>query len=131
MNRRVLEYLPLRSLQLHWFSRCIRRSHACLPRLPATKVASTRQDGWIQNRVRLVPIYSSGSSDNLQDMFSALCHVNADISAVPKIVKVNPAGKPYSEQIARVVLLFGLTELKAQLCWDQNVRLLQHRLRII
>jgi hypothetical protein len=55
-------------------------------------------------------------------MFSTLCRVNADVSAVPKVIKINPEGEQYSEQIARIVLLFGLTELKAQLCWDQDVR---------
>ena len=58
---------------------------------------------------------------DFQDMFSTLCHIEADISAVPKVIKRNKSGVLYFEQLARVVLLFGSTELKAQLCWDQDV----------
>ncbi|OSX61860.1 hypothetical protein POSPLADRAFT_1144067 [Postia placenta MAD-698-R-SB12] len=56
------------------------------------------------------------------EMFSTLCTVHADTSRVQKVKKKGPKG-PYFTQTYRVVLLCGLTELKAQISWIENVSL--------
>ncbi|EED83543.1 predicted protein [Postia placenta Mad-698-R] len=55
------------------------------------------------------------------EMFSTLCTVHADTSRVQKVKKKGPKG-PYFTQTYRVVLLCGLTELKAQISWIENGR---------
>jgi hypothetical protein len=51
-----------------------------------------------------------------------VCTVDADTSGVTKKSFVNDKGGKYYEQDVDVILLFGLTELKAQLVWkDSNV----------
>lgn len=55
------------------------------------------------------------------DMFSTLCTVYADTSRVQKVRQKGPNG-PYFTQQFRVVLLCGLTELKAQISWIENGR---------
>ena len=49
-----------------------------------------------------------------------LCKVSADTSGVPKKQMTSSQGTYYSQDFS-VKLLFGLTELKAQLCWMENV----------
>jgi len=56
------------------------------------------------------------------DQYSRLCTIKADISHLPKTPKINPSGGTYYRIDYSVILLFGLTELKAQLCWNENVR---------
>jgi len=56
------------------------------------------------------------------DQYSRLCTIKADISHLPKTPKKNPSGGTYYRIDYSVILLFGLTELKAQLCWNENVR---------
>ncbi|KAF9783709.1 hypothetical protein BJ322DRAFT_1066702 [Thelephora terrestris] len=51
--------------------------------------------------------------------FFNLCTVSADTSRVPKPKITNPRGSHY-EVYYEVALLFGLTELKAQLVWTEN-----------
>lgn len=60
------------------------------------------------------------SSDKLTDMFSTLCTIHADVSQVPKVSRVGLRGI-YYRQSFKVILLFGLAELKAQLSWNDNV----------
>ncbi|KAH9933537.1 hypothetical protein B0H21DRAFT_83076 [Amylocystis lapponica] len=60
-------------------------------------------------------------TDTEQHMFSTLCHVSADSSGVPINTCKGPKGTYYTQNFD-VVLSFGLTELKAQLCWIENVR---------
>ena len=52
-----------------------------------------------------------------KDRFETLCHVSADISAAPSTPKVGKSGKPCYSRKYDVVLLVGLTELKAQIRW--------------
>ena len=60
---------------------------------------------------------------NPKDRFETLCHVVADISGAPYIRKIGTSGKLCYIQAYRVVLMVGLTELKAQIRWlDSNVR---------
>jgi hypothetical protein len=55
-------------------------------------------------------------------MFVEVCQVEADISSLPRTAMHGVFHQLFFEQDLRVVLLFGLTELKAQICWDQDVR---------
>jgi len=43
------------------------------------------------------------------------------MSNLPKIPQISPFGETYYKQEVSVVLLFGLTELQAQLLWIENV----------
>jgi hypothetical protein len=58
------------------------------------------------------------------ESFSDLCIVNADISALktsiqPRTNQIN--GKDYYVFAFDIVILFGLTEIKAQIAWMENV----------
>jgi hypothetical protein len=57
---------------------------------------------------------------------SHLCSVTADTSRIPKTMtaRLSTSGNVYYQQQFSIVLLFGLTELKAQLRWMENVRIL-------
>ncbi|KAF8333721.1 hypothetical protein F5887DRAFT_893234 [Amanita rubescens] len=62
--------------------------------------------------------------DQAPDFFPDLCTVSADISqfkkfAYPRTNRTN--GEKYYEWNFDVILLFGLTELKAQVAWMENV----------
>lgn len=54
-------------------------------------------------------------------MFTELCTVEADTSRVPKIPRQGPNGDYYVLDYD-IVMSFGLTELKAQICWIENAR---------
>ncbi|KIM71905.1 hypothetical protein PILCRDRAFT_93667 [Piloderma croceum F 1598] len=55
-------------------------------------------------------------------MFATLCTVEADTSQLINATRPHrgQGGVLFYEQIFSVVLLFGLTELKAQLCWMED-----------
>ncbi|KAL1700708.1 hypothetical protein EV121DRAFT_283186 [Schizophyllum commune] len=56
--------------------------------------------------------------------FSVLCNITADVTSAVKKLKPRrrPDGKTYYQFDFKVILLFGLTELRAQLKWFENVR---------
>lgn len=54
------------------------------------------------------------------DRFSRLCTIHADMSGANRKRIIGPNG-PYYLQTFEVILLFGLVETKAQLCWMENV----------
>ena len=56
-------------------------------------------------------------------MFPTLCTVTADTRQMAKLLKLRygVGGVPYYRIDYKVVLLFGLTELKAQISWMENV----------
>ncbi|KAF9782375.1 hypothetical protein BJ322DRAFT_1111242 [Thelephora terrestris] len=56
-----------------------------------------------------------------QDRFETLCHVAADISAAPCIPKLGKSGKMCYSRKYDIVLLVGLTELKAQIRWFDSM----------
>ncbi|KZT69686.1 hypothetical protein DAEQUDRAFT_750753 [Daedalea quercina L-15889] len=58
-------------------------------------------------------------ADEESDMFSTLCHVHADVPPMFWISRKGLYGD-YFQAHCDVILLFGLTELKAQLCWKEN-----------
>jgi hypothetical protein len=55
--------------------------------------------------------------------FSGLCEVTADLTKLKGSIqsRTNHRGAKYYVLNFEVVLLFGLTELKAQLAWTENV----------
>ncbi|KZT00544.1 uncharacterized protein LAESUDRAFT_688021 [Laetiporus sulphureus 93-53] len=53
------------------------------------------------------------------DTYSVLCRVVGDTSHVPHLPVDGPAGVFYRQSF-RVILAFGLTELKAYLSWDED-----------
>ena len=57
-------------------------------------------------------------------MFTTLCSIVGDLSVVARSLKpeTNDDGKTFFRVRVDVILLFGLTELKAQLSWMENVR---------
>ena len=52
-----------------------------------------------------------------KDRFETLCHVAADVSGAPSTRKIGKSGKLCFYREYDVVLLVGLTELKAQIRW--------------
>jgi hypothetical protein len=56
-------------------------------------------------------------------MFSTLCNVHADTSKVASTISPRRgyAGLQFYRQQFSIVLMFGLTELQAQLCWKEDV----------
>ena len=57
---------------------------------------------------------------NRKDRFETLCHVVADISEAPYTRKLGVSGKVCFTRRFDVVLLVGLTELKAQIRWKDS-----------
>ena len=57
-------------------------------------------------------------------MFSKLCTVVADTALAAKSLSPqrNSTGRSYYAQTFYIIFLFGLTEIKAQLGWVENVR---------
>ena len=56
--------------------------------------------------------------------YSRLCKIVTDLSTLPLTTRQNPTGETYYRADYDIVLSFGLTELKAQVAWqDENVRL--------
>lgn len=53
--------------------------------------------------------------------YTSVFRLHADISHLPRIPQVNPLGEIYYNTDVSVILLFGLTELQAQLSWIENV----------
>ena len=67
--------------------------------------------------------YLVKSAQSPKDKFETLCHVEADISRAPFISRRMTEGMSYRREYA-VILLVGLTELKAQVSWvdERTVR---------
>ena len=57
------------------------------------------------------------SAQTPKDKFETLCHVKADISSAPYTSKLTETGKMSYRREYEVILLVGLTELKAQIGW--------------
>ena len=80
------------------------------------------RSGWIANPVTKFFVGSHTCfSDSLPiGSFFDLCTVSADTSKLPKPKLKSPRGGHYYTVSFEVVLLFGLTELTAQLSWMDN-----------
>jgi hypothetical protein len=61
-------------------------------------------------------------TDSEPGMFSTLCNVHADTSKVARTISPRRgyAGLQFFRQEFSIVLMFGLTELQAQLCWKED-----------
>jgi hypothetical protein len=57
----------------------------------------------------------------LADNYHEICSIEANLQDIPIPCQFGPKG-PYYEVIVDVVLLFGCTELKAQIAWTEDVR---------
>lgn len=57
-------------------------------------------------------------------MYSTLCTITANTSQIARLPTAlrNENGRSYYQVEIDVVLLFGLTELKAQIAWKEDVR---------
>jgi hypothetical protein len=66
------------------------------------------------------------STHNPKDKFETLCHVVADISEAPWRCKIGASGKLCYIQKYDVVLMVGLTELKAQIRWKDSTTVRAH-----
>jgi len=60
--------------------------------------------------------------DEEPEMFHTICTLSADTSGVARTRLSNPSGGFYYTQDYKVILLCGLTEMKAQISWMQNGR---------
>lgn len=56
----------------------------------------------------------------LSEYFVPLCTIHADTSAVKRTPRDGPDGQ-FFVQVYNIVLICGLTELKAQISWTENV----------
>ena len=54
-------------------------------------------------------------------MYSTLCVVKADTTEICKSLRSKVAAATFYEMNFEVVLALGLTELKAHICWEENV----------
>jgi len=61
-------------------------------------------------------------TDSEPGMFPTLCYVHADTSKVASTISPRRgyAGLQFYRQQFSIVLIFGLTELQAQLCWEED-----------
>ena len=55
--------------------------------------------------------------------FEEFCHVSADLSQIPLIPETNDSGFTFYRVQFDIILLFGLTEIQAQMGWYENVSL--------
>ena len=56
------------------------------------------------------------------DNYMKLCTIEADLSGVPLVPQPKVTGKgSFYEVNYDIILLFGMTELKAQVAWKENV----------
>lgn len=60
-----------------------------------------------------------------KEKFETLCHIKVDISAAPYITKY-VKGKKGCRRSFDVILLVGLTELQAQVCWIDSKTVSAH-----
>ena len=59
------------------------------------------------------------------DNYTKLCTIDADLSRVPLLPKSKASGSGSFYRLDYdIVLLFGMTELKAQVAWKENVSLI-------
>ena len=69
---------------------------------------------------QLIGIIPVAGAHNPKDRFETLCHVAADVSGAPSTLKIGRSGKVCYHREYEVVLLVGLTELKAQIRWTDS-----------
>ena len=77
----------------------------------------------MRNQVCLDALFFNSYLSVTPDAYSHFCTIEADTSEVAKSLRLRrrPDGKSYFALSFDIVLLFGKTELKAQLSWKENV----------
>ena len=76
------------------------------------------------NQVVLYPLIPCEKRSDRKGMFQSLCKVEADITGAPYTSTFAATGRMGYKRSYEVILLVGLTELKAQVCWidERTVR---------
>ena len=92
-------------------------------RLSVTGAIYRTLAGQIQNQVRQRPCIIRPLLIFEKGMFSNLCTVHASTSRVGRTLspRLGFAGMQYFRQHFSIVLMFGLTELEAQISWKEDV----------
>jgi hypothetical protein len=94
----------------------------------ATRVTSRSRSGWTLNNVLLICCWTrlTLTSSNSAS-FSTLCTIHTDLSELSRTLRPKQSALDQSDYYLvdfEVILLFGQTELKAQICWKHKVRAL-------
>ncbi|KAF8966241.1 hypothetical protein BDZ97DRAFT_697700 [Flammula alnicola] len=58
--------------------------------------------------------------DEDPENFTPLCTLEADVSVVPPVVMLSPSGREYYDITFEFVLYFGLTEMRAEIAWQEK-----------
>jgi hypothetical protein len=96
-----------------------------LSRWNATEATRRILVGWTPNLVCTFFVNRSWVTHTVEllEQFTTVCTLVADLSQVPKVPKTNITGGTYYHTKFDLILLFGLTELQAQLRWKEEVSL--------
>ena len=68
------------------------------------------------------PVHPSRATTT--DMYKSMCDITVDVSGMkqPPLPRIDGTGEKYYRVNYDVILLFGLTELQAQVAWEEDVR---------
>ncbi|EED83869.1 predicted protein [Postia placenta Mad-698-R] len=88
--------------------------------LPKTVCASVSCYTGQLNHPRWTDLEPALTRATSSEAFTSLCTVEGDTSLVPHVPKDGPNGVYYTQDF-HLILSFGLTELKAQLSWRENL----------
>jgi len=72
------------------------------------------------------PLVPRSKRSEPKDKFEKLCRVEADISSAPYTSKLAETGQAVYERRFEIILLVGLTELKAQVGWIDSKTVRAH-----
>lgn len=85
------------------------------------------QNGRISTLVCLSHMYTASNLSHVDftlgrpENYTQLCNIVTDLSHVPLSPMTNPDGEVYYRIYYDIVLLFGLTEMKALVAWKEKV----------
>jgi hypothetical protein len=84
---------------------------------------SQQKPEWIDTDpgIQLFQLPFPPSNKKNTDAFTTVCNLEADLSLIPKTVQSRPDGGTFYTMYYDLVLVFGLTELQAQMRWFENV----------
>jgi hypothetical protein len=73
--------------------------------------------------ITIQPILPLAETISISDMYTKICSIEMDLSHLPLVAQPRLNGEPgmFYEIEYETVLMFGLTELKAQIAWKENV----------
>ena len=79
----------------------------------------------VKNKLRLYACALLFACASFADNYTPVCSVVADTSSIPEpeTARQSPDGLQYYRKEFDIILLFGMTELKAQLAWIEDVSL--------